>query len=95
MCKIEKRPSAASFQTWMYEGGGGGKRHKIYFIQSARVSYVAISRVKTVTSFVIEPMTYERIASLKSSSFLQYRLEEENRLTQQAVPALKQTIEFD
>ena len=52
--------------------------------RTAGVSYVAISRVKTLTSCVIEPMTYERLTSLKSSSNLQYRLEEENRLTQLA-----------
>ena len=52
--------------------------------RTAGVSYVAISRVKTLTSCVIEPMTYKRITSLKSSSNLQYRLEEENRLTQLA-----------
>ena len=51
--------------------------------RTAGVSYVAISRVKTLTSCVIEPMTYERITSLKSSN-LQYRLEEENRLSQLA-----------
>lgn len=44
------------------------------------VSYVAISRVKTLSSCVIEPMTYERLASIKSSSTLQYRLAEEARL---------------
>ena len=48
--------------------------------RTAGVSYVAISRVKTLASCVIEPMTYERLTSLKSSANLQYRLEEENRL---------------
>ena len=52
--------------------------------RTAGVSYFAISRVKTLTSCVIEPMMYERITSLKSSSNLQYRLEEENRPTQLA-----------
>ena len=46
------------------------------------VSYVAISRMKTLASCVIELMTYERLTSLKSSANLQYRLEEENRLDQ-------------
>ena len=45
--------------------------------RTAGISYVAISRVKSLASCVIEPMTYER---LKSSANLQYRLEEENRL---------------
>ena len=48
--------------------------------RTAGVSYVAISRVKTLASSVIEPMTYERLTSLKSSANLQYRLEEETRL---------------
>ena len=48
----------------------------------AGVSYVAISRVKTLASCVIETMTYEQLTSLKSSAKLQYRLEEENRLDQ-------------
>ncbi len=48
--------------------------------RTAGVSYVAISRVKTLASCVIELMTYERLTSLKSSANLQYRLEEENRL---------------
>ena len=36
------------------------------------VSYVAISRVKSLDSCFIEPMTYERLSSLKSSANLQY-----------------------
>jgi len=38
------------------------------------ISYVAISRVKTLTSCVIEPMTFERLTNLKKSSGLQHRL---------------------
>ena len=52
--------------------------------RTAGVSYVAISRVKSLASCVIEPMTYERLTCLKSSANLQYRLEEENRLHQLA-----------
>ena len=52
--------------------------------RTAGVSYVAISRVKSLASCVIEPMTYERITSLKSSANLQYRLDEGNRLDQLA-----------
>ena len=52
--------------------------------KTAGVSYVAISRVKTLSSCVIEPMTYERLTSLRSSANLQFRLEEENRLDQLA-----------
>ena len=44
------------------------------------ISYVGISRVKTLSSSVIEPMTFERLTSLKSSAVLQYRLDEETRL---------------
>ena len=52
--------------------------------RTAGVSYVAISRVKSLASCVIEPMTYERLTCLKSSANLQYRLEEESRLDQLA-----------
>ena len=48
--------------------------------RTAGVSYLAIRRVKTLSSCVIEPMTYERLTSLKSSANLQFRLEEESRL---------------
>ena len=44
------------------------------------ISYVALSRVKTLSSCVIEPMTLERLTGLKSSFSLKYRLDEENRL---------------
>ena len=47
-------------------------------------SYVALSRVKILSSCIIEPMTYERLTSLKSSTTLQYRLNEEERLDQMA-----------
>ena len=48
--------------------------------RTAWVSYVALSRVKTLSSCVIEPMTYERLTTLKSSASLQFRVNEENRL---------------
>lgn len=48
--------------------------------RTAGVSYVALSRAKALSSCVIEPMTYERLKSLKSSSIFQYRLDEEKRL---------------
>ena len=51
--------------------------------RTAGVSYVAISRVKSLASCAIVPMTYERLTSLKSSANLQYRLEDENRLDRQ------------
>ena len=45
---------------------------------------VALSRNKALSSCVIEPMTYERLTSLKSSNTLQYGLNEEHRLNQLA-----------
>lgn len=42
-------------------------------------AYVASSRVKSLSSCVIEPVTYEQVTGLKSSSSLQYRLDEETR----------------
>jgi len=44
------------------------------------ISYVAISRVKTLSSCIIEPMTFERLTSLKKSANLKFRLDEEKRL---------------
>ena len=44
------------------------------------ISYVAISRVKTLSSCIIEPMSFERLTSLKKSTGLQHRLQEESRL---------------
>lgn len=44
------------------------------------ISYVAISRLRTLETCVIEPMTFERLTSLKKSVGLQYRLQEESRL---------------
>ena len=55
--------------------------------RTAGISYVAINRVKSLASCIIEPMTFERLTSLKSSANLQYRLEEENRLDQLAKTA--------
>ena len=48
------------------------------------VSYVALSRVKTLSSCVIEPMTYERLTSIRSSTTLKFRLDEEARLNNMA-----------
>lgn len=48
--------------------------------RTSGVSYFAISRVKTLSSCVIEPMTFERLTSIKSSANFQYRLAEEQRL---------------
>ena len=48
--------------------------------KSPGISYVAISRVKSLSSCLIQPMAYERLQSIKSSSSLQFRLQEEQRL---------------
>ena len=44
------------------------------------VSYLAISSVTTLSSCVVEPMTFERRTGIKSSTTLHYRLDEEARL---------------
>ena len=44
------------------------------------IFYFAISRVKTLSSWIIEPMTFERLTSLKKSPGFQHRLQEESRL---------------
>ena len=44
------------------------------------ISYVALSRVRSLSSCVIEPMTYERLTSIRSLQSLHYRLQEEQRL---------------
>ena len=47
-------------------------------------TYVALSRVKTLSSCV-EPITYERLlANIKSSKTLKHQLNEEERLDQMA-----------
>ena len=52
--------------------------------KTAGISYVAISRVKTLGSCIIEPMTFERLKGLRKSANLKYRLEEEKRLDELA-----------
>ena len=44
------------------------------------ISYVAMSRVRNFQSMVIEPMTFERMKSIKSVNSLKFRIEEEARL---------------
>ena len=46
------------------------------------ITYVAISRVRNISSLVIEPMTFERLQKIKNSELLKYRLKEEQRLKQ-------------
>ena len=52
--------------------------------RTAGISYVAISRVKTLPSCIIEPMTFERLKSIKKSASLKFRIEEEERLNELA-----------
>ena len=49
--------------------------------RTAGTSYVAISRVKTLSFCVVAPMTFERLSSFKSSPNFQYRLKEEDDQT--------------
>ena len=44
------------------------------------MSYVALSRVKTLSSLVVEPMCFERLEKIKSAAIFQYRLQEQERL---------------
>ena len=48
------------------------------------ISYVAVSRVQSLSSCIIEPMTFERLTSLKKCTSLKYRVEEESQLNQLA-----------
>ena len=44
------------------------------------MSYVALSRVKTLSSLVIEPVTFERLNKIKLAAAFQYRTKEQERL---------------
>ena len=46
------------------------------------LTYVGISRVRNLSSLIIEPMTFERLANIKNSESLKFRLKEELRLQQ-------------
>lgn len=50
--------------------------------KTSGLTYVAISRVKTLDSCVIEPMTVDRLGSIKKNPQLKYRIAEEARLNQ-------------
>ena len=52
--------------------------------RTAGISHVAISRVRTLPSCIIEPMTFERLKSIKKSASLKFRIEEEKRLNELA-----------
>lgn len=57
------------------------------------ISYVAISRVRTLCSCIIEPMTFERLKSIAKSANLKFRLEEEKRLDELAEQTCRQAIQ--
>jgi len=44
------------------------------------LTYVAISRVRDLSSLVLEPMTFDRLQNIKKSNNLKYRKAEELRL---------------
>ena len=44
------------------------------------ISYVAISRVRSLFSLIIEPISFERLSRIKESETLKYRIKEQKRL---------------
>ncbi len=44
------------------------------------ITYVAISRVKTLSSLIIEPVTFDRLTQIKKKAGLAYRQKEEERI---------------
>ena len=44
------------------------------------LTYVAISRVRDLSSLILEPMTFDRLGNIKKSNNLKYRKAEELRL---------------
>ena len=53
------------------------------------ITYVALSRVKTIQDLVIEPVTLERLQAVKKFTNFKFRLEEEKRLDLLANETLK------
>ena len=52
--------------------------------QTLGITYVALSRVKQLSSLIVEPMTFDRPISVNKSANLKYRQEEEHRLKQKS-----------
>lgn len=50
--------------------------------QTLGITYVGLNRVKQLSSLVVEPMTFDRLKSIKRSNTLKYRQQEEERLNQ-------------
>ena len=44
------------------------------------LTYVALSRVRNLSSLIIEPMTFQRLLEIRKKEMLHYRLDEEKRL---------------
>lgn len=55
---------------------------------TAGITYVTISRIRTLDSCVVEPMTFDRLKNTKDSSQLQFRTEGEIRLNDLATACL-------
>ena len=53
------------------------------------LTYVGISRVRNLSSLIIEPTTFERLANIKNSESLMFRLKEELRVNNLIVKQLK------
>ena len=45
------------------------------------LTYVALSRVRSLSSCIIEPMSFDRLQAIGRSSHMKFRIEEEQRLT--------------
>ena len=56
--------------------------------KTAGITYVAISRIRTLDSCVIAPMTFDRLKNIKDSSQLRLRIQEETRLNDLATAFL-------
>ena len=60
--------------------------------RTAGISYVAISSVRALSSCILEPMTFERLTSLKKYVNLKFRLQEEKRLDELASRLLSEPL---
>ncbi|XP_068738503.1 ATP-dependent DNA helicase PIF1-like [Montipora capricornis] len=52
--------------------------------QTLGITYVAFSRVKQLSSLIVQPMTFDRLKSINKSANLKYRQEGEHRLKQKS-----------
>ena len=50
--------------------------------QTLGITYVGLSRVKQLSSLIVEPMSFDRLTSIKKLNALKYRQQEEERLNQ-------------